>query len=128
MLCLSIEVTAMSTELFSMYRGDSLGLRITVRDALGTAINISGWQFKSTMKLDFMADDAEATVAVDMPVLIGPDAEIGIAYLLFPAEQTKNLLPAKYFWDVQLETEHAVVTVIAGKVKVLPDATRRTEI
>ena len=117
----------MSTELFSMYRGDSLGLRVVVRDPFGVGIDISGWKLKSTMKLDFMADDEAATVAIDMPVLVGPDAEIGIAYLLFPAEQTKNLLPAKYFWDVQVETEHAVVTVIAGKVKVLPDATRRTE-
>lgn len=117
----------MELPLFEMYRGDDHGVRITVTDALNAPVDITGWAFKATLTMNpYSDDDADAPVKVDVPAVSGTDATNGIVTIVLPHEQTKNLVPGLYFFDVQREAYANVKTVFAGRVKVLVDATRRT--
>jgi len=111
--------------LFEIYKGDDTTYKIEIKDTTGAVVDVTGWSFKSTLKLDFTKDDDSATVTVDALNLSGTDAEAGILYLTYPHAQTKNLLPASYFFDIQTEIGGYVSTVVSGRVKVKPDTTHR---
>lgn len=117
----------MATEpLFSMYRGDDHGLRITVKDAAGNAIDLTGWTFRATMKLHTEQADADAPVKVDVGPLSNTNATFGIVELTLPNSQTKDLLATKYHFDVEREQSGNKQTVVQGVVEVLADVTQRT--
>ena len=116
----------MSDTLFELFRGDDYALRVVITDDTDTPIDITGWSFKATMKISTELPDDQAPVRVDIPAVSGPDAVAGVVYVELPADQTRNLLPAPYFFDLQREFNGKVVTVFAGKVSVRPDVTRGT--
>lgn len=117
----------MANYLFEFYRGDDYAFKGKITDEDQNPVDISGWVLKTSMKLNFQDPDEEATVKVDQGPLSGAEAEAGEFYLLLPHEQTKNLLPAPYFFDVQREFMGTVSTIIRGRVKVHGDVTWRTE-
>lgn len=115
-------------QLFSMYRGDDYTVKLTFTDDQTAPIDITGWVLKSTLKISpEMSDDADLVVKVDVPALIGTDATNGIAYLTYPHEQTRNMVPGQYFLDVQKEHMGAVATVLKGTLTVDSDVTWRTQ-
>lgn len=115
----------MAEPLFSLYRGDDYGFAVAIKDSAGNPVDITGWAFKSTMKLNFMDPDEKATVQVNVDPLSGSEAEQGRFVLVLPADQTKNLLPAMYFFDLQREYNGVITTVIRGQVRVYADITKR---
>lgn len=117
----------MTTPLFEMYRGDDYAFRVTITDVNEQPVDITGWEFKATMKLNFMDGDDKATVKVDVGPMGGTDAQVGICYLVLPHAQTENLLPAMYFFDLQRVHNGIVTTVIKGRVRVHADVTRRVD-
>ena len=110
-----------------MYRGDDFSFRIQVTDVDDQPVDITGWKFKTSMKRNFMQDDSHATVKVDFSPASGPEAENGYIYIRLPSEQTRNLGPGLYFFDLQREYQNTVSTVIAGRVRVQPDVTWRND-
>lgn len=115
----------MATTLFEFHRGDDHGIQLTITDANDQAVDITGWSFKATMKLHTEDSDDAAPVRVDGDPVSGINAEAGKATILLPSTQTANLLPTHYWLDVQREFNGYVGTVFSGRVKVLPDVTRR---
>ena len=116
--------------LFEIFRGDDFTLRVEVTDVAGGVVDIRGWAFKATMKLNTDAPDKDAPVKVDIPPLgdTDADAENGVVFVVMPHDQTKNLKPTTYFFDLQREsssTAGAVTTIIMGRVQVRADVTRR---
>lgn len=111
--------------LFSMFRGDDHALRITLEDKDNNRIPMVGWTLRATMKLHTEMPDDEAPVAVDIGPLEGPLAEVGVVEFILPHEQTKELLPANYEFDVQKELDGRVTTLLRGTVEVLADVTLR---
>lgn len=116
--------------LFEVFRGDDFTLRVEVTDAQDNTVDIRGWAFKATMKLNTEAPDKDAPVKVD----IGPlpdsdnDAENGVMHVVMPSDQTRNLKPTTYFFDLQREssaTASTVSTIVMGRVQVRADVTRR---
>lgn len=113
-----------SQYLFEMFRGDDHALRLQIADEAGQPVDITGWSFRSSMKLSTEEPDSAAVVSVTVPPVSGPDATQGIAYISLPSAQTKNLkAPAVYVFDVQREYNGKVSTVFAGRVKIKPDVT-----
>ena len=115
------------------YRGDDYALKIvfTVPDPVtGTRVpvDITGWEFFSSFKLSPMLPDAEAPVQIHVPPVAGSDAGQGVLYLVYPASQTKNLLPAKYWVDIQRVYQGTVTTLVQGRINVLADVTWRTTV
>ncbi|MCD1628447.1 hypothetical protein [Marinobacter shengliensis] len=115
----------MTTPLFEMTRGDDFAFKIAIVDSLNVPVDITGWEFMATMKLDFMDPDDKATVAVNIGPVSGADAVLGVTHLVLPNAQTRNLLPALYFFDLQKVLDGSVVTIINGRVKVKADVTQR---
>ena len=111
--------------LFELFRGDDFTLRIEVTDDSDTPIDVSGWAFKATLKLNTQAPDDQAPVKVNIPPATGNEAEQGIVHLVLPNDQTRNLKPATYFFDLQRESNETVNTVLMGRVRVHADVTRR---
>lgn len=110
--------------LFEMFRGDDYRLKLEITDDAGNAVDISGWTFKATMKLQTeMADSAADVQVIEGPVS-GADAVAGIVRILLPRAQTVNLRPVDYFFDVQRNDGTYVVTLFTGRVRVKPDVTR----
>lgn len=116
----------MTTPLFEITRGDDFTFRVTITDVMDVPLDITGWQFMATMKLDFMKPDEGAPVKVDIGPLEGADAQAGLCYLQLPSDQTKDLLPAVYFFDLQRVFNGKVTTVLNGRVRVNADVTQRT--
>lgn len=112
--------------LFEMYRGDDYTMQLTFEDELSQAIDVTGWELKSTMKLSTeLPDDDPTNVQVDIGPLSGADATNGIAYITYPNSQTGNLIPGEYLLDVQKEHLGSVLTLFTGTVTVKPDVTWR---
>jgi len=118
----------MTTPLFEIYRGDDYAFRVIIKDETGTPVDITGWEFMATMKIDFTKGDEEAPVKVNIGPMSGTGAEQGVCFLVLPHEQTQNLLaPSVYFFDLQRVFNGIVTTVIKGRVRVHEDISRRTE-
>jgi hypothetical protein len=88
-------------------------------------VDITGWAFKSTMKLSTELSDDEAEVKVDMDNLSGVSAEAGVVYIEYPSAQTQALLPRTYYVDLQRVLNGKVSTVFVGTVLVKADVTHR---
>jgi len=116
----------MGEPLFELFRGDDHGIQITVKDENDLPVDITGWVFKATLSLNPYGADSPEGVHVDLEPLTGTDAANGEVTIVLPHEQTKNLVPAMYFFDVQREAYDSVKTVFSGRVKVKADVTRRT--
>lgn len=114
-------------DLFEMYRGDDHTLWIEIKDDNDVAVDVTGWSFKSTMKLSTELPDESAPVKVDIPPVADANASIGVITITLPKEQTKNLLATTYLFDLQAENNGAITTVFIGKVKVKGDVTWRTD-
>lgn len=111
--------------LFEMFRGDDYSLQLTFTDQNSAIVDITGWVFKSTIKISpAMLDDA-ATVTVDIPAVSGMSAEAGKLYINFPSEQTANLLPGENYVDIQREYNGIVSTLWSGLCVIHSDVTRR---
>jgi hypothetical protein len=111
--------------LFEVYRGDDYSLRLEIKDSNQVAVDITGWSFKATMKLSTEMPDEEAGLQLDIDALDTVEAANGVFYLLLPKEQTKDLIPTGYFFDLQRESGGMVSTLFAGKVLVKADVTHR---
>lgn len=115
-----------SDVLFSIYRGDDASFFIQVlEDDEISPVDITGWAFKFTMKLNILDGDDKAAVQTDVLPRADADATQGIAYIPITREQTYGLLAAPYFFDIQREFGGQVTTVISGRLRVVNDVTRR---
>ena len=116
----------MQEPLFEMFRGDDYALNLTITDDADTPIDVTGWRFWATLKLSSEMPDEEAPVKVDLSAQDGTGATQGLVNILLPHDQTANLMPTRYMFDVQAEHEGMITTVVSGTVQVKGDVTWRT--
>lgn len=110
----------------NFYRGDTQTYKLTLKDSSGTPVDLTGCAVWFTMKTSH--DDPDTKAVIQVKVTSHTDAEKGITTVVIPATSTDSLTPnATYFYDFQLVTADGTVkTFLSGKVKILPDVTRRT--
>lgn len=111
----------------NFYRGDTLEYSFTFFDKDGTPLDLSDKILWFTLKENIEDDDNDA--AIQIRVDNHTDPANGITKLTVSPQDTYNLIPdMEYYYDFQLSSIDGtfVKTVLAGKVKVLPDVTRRT--
>lgn len=111
------------------YRGDNHTIRLAFTDTEADApVDLTGWSFFMTMKLNPFSDDDEAGVVVDLINVEGPEITIGNIDFSIPREQSEKLVPTLYFLDVQAKSpDGAITTLFKGRQQVLSDVTKRTE-
>lgn len=114
----------MSTQpLFEIYAGDDYALKVAITDVDGTPLDVTGYVFSSTMKLNPTLPDDEAFFVTDV---LAQDPLNGIVYLALDSAQTRTMGPGKYSFDLQMVSPVGTVhTLLVGKIKVHTDVTYR---
>jgi len=106
------------------YRGDSKTINVSFKDALGAAINITGWTVFFTAKTS--KSDLDAASAVKKDVTAHTNAAGGITDIVLTAADTANV-SGNYFYDIQAKkSDGTIVTVIDGIITFKEDITLRT--
>jgi hypothetical protein len=114
----------MSTQvdLQPLIRGDTYSNLISMTDAAGAPITITGRKYWITLKLDpTTADAAAGNVQASVTATGSPAAHQAI--LSLTAAQTIGLVPGSYHYDIQETNAGVVTTICYGKVKVIRDVT-----
>ena len=107
-------------------RGDSGRLDVVVKQADGTAYNLTGATLFLTVKTALSVADASATIS--KTVTTHDDAAAGESHFDITGGATPdNLTAGTYYYDVQLKDSTAkVYTLFGGQWRVLGDVTLRT--
>ena len=105
-------------------RGDTWNLEITMVDAAGAAVDISGNEYWFTLKSDIDVLDAAADLQYG-PVTEGsPGAANGILSFSIPGALTKDLTGRTYHYDLQEVTAAGEVnTILIGRIRIRKDVT-----
>ena len=103
-------------------RGDDWTVKFTIKTSAGVVVDIDGYTYWMTLKLDPDASDPGDAQQVVSPT--GGDATNGIVTITFPSNVTSELTPANYYYDLQqIDDLNNITTVLMGKVKVVRDIT-----
>lgn len=120
-------------QLKPFYRGDDFVLEVSLKNkTTQDPVDITGWVITSTMKLSselpdnpqFDHNENRQVLQVTKKVPDNADAKKGTAKLLFPHDETAQLIPTTYLLDIQAEVSDSVTTLVKAKIKVLSDVTR----
>jgi hypothetical protein len=104
-----------------IYEGDSLRFTITVKDANGMPVGLTG----ATAKADIKTGYADPTAVASFECSI-PDPETGVVSLYLSPATTGSLASGSpYIWDFQItESGGDVRTYLTGDVIVTPQVTK----
>lgn len=103
---------------FVIYKGDYFQLPITLKDSSGTAMNLTGYTPKSTLKTSY--DDPGG---IDFVCTV-TDAVNGKVTLFLSSATTTNLLPGTYIYDFQVTSNVGETrTYLTGDVTVQNEVT-----
>lgn len=112
--------------LADFYRGDTRKIKITVQDAdTQQPISVDGGKLTVTFKQVVTATDDEADLQITVNTTeADPDNPTGEVLITLSHADTE-IDAGTYYYDFQfVSATGEVTTILAGKVKVLPDVTR----
>lgn len=100
-------------------QGTTYSLTITVSDATGLPVNLTGYTLRSQLRKSYGATSYTAfTTSSETPA----SGELTIS---LTATQTSALKPGRYVYDVEIvDTNSAVTRVLEGIITVTPEVTR----
>lgn len=106
----------------SRFRGDTAPDKLTVKDSLGVVVDISGYVF--TLTVNRVKDPA--SVAGQMMQLSGTVTDGPAGRVEFkPTADQANVLPGRYFYDIQMvDTGAAITTILTGSYTFRQDITK----
>ena len=111
---------------FSLIRGDSQTHTITFQKADGTPYCLKNWVVFFTLKTNWSLPDAQASL--QKIIASFPDSvsgTTGVAVIPLLPEDTENLEPAEYDFDIAARTNaNETYTVLRGKYVIEYDVTR----
>lgn len=120
----------MAVMLKGFYRGDdhAFELVVGIKDE-DEPVDITGWQFVSTMKLsselpdtpEFDDNGNRQVLQVQTEAEDVDDSKQGIVFLHYPKAMTRDLIPTLYEIDIQVTYSGVTQTLIKGQIPVLPD-------
>lgn len=97
-------------------QGATYETQISLSDADGAVFDLTNYTGRSYVKKHFTSlTYHEFTVNL---------SNSGILTLSMTAEQTSNIEPGRYRYDVEIQTGNTVLRVIEGEVRVTPEVTK----
>ena len=109
-----------------IFRGDSREYLLTFTNGEGSAIPITGWKVYFTVKKNYRDDDAVAVIKKDISDHYDP--ENGKTKISLLPVDTDDVVPGDYYYDIQVKRAvDDIITVLAGKLEIKSDVTRRTD-
>lgn len=101
-----------------LYRGDYFPMTVTLKDANGTALNLTGYTAKAQIKTGFTD-----TLPYNFTTTI--DAANGKVTLILTSAVSETIPGGSYIWDFQVtDGSGNVRTYLAGDVTVYDEVTR----
>jgi hypothetical protein len=112
------------TDLDDIIEGDDKSYSLTIRDAQGNPLDITGWTVFVTVKEDTSDSDADALISKD--ITSHDEPKNGKTSFSFTSSETDGITGTKEF-DVQTkDTANDISTVLRGEVTFKSDVTNRT--
>lgn len=102
----------------AIYRGDSGGFRISVKDPYGAPIDISAATWDSDIRLTDMA--TTVLTSFDIVPVVGDNSSIDAVL----SAESSALLTGSCVYDVEMTLAGKVLTLIRGVIDVTPDVSR----
>lgn len=109
---------------FEIVRGDDFSIEVEILDSDGVAVDLTDTEVFFTGKRNIHAADVDADISTELTDHSDPTH--GKTILSFTNDETNNLKPGTYWWDIQTEKEGVVTSTILQTFRVKPDVTRRT--
>lgn len=97
----------------SIYAGDTYTHEIRLKDANGSAINISGRIYTGALKISKTSQDTVATFSTNIS-----NANGGVVTFTLIPSITSNISPGTYLYDFQEENVGVITTLLTGKAVV----------
>jgi len=101
---------------FKAYQGDTFRKELVFTDENDNPVDVSSFSITFKMKKD--KKDADYTL---VKTATHKDAVNGIAELLITADETEQLSPGRYFFDIELSDGTEVKTILEGRFYVFED-------
>lgn len=116
----------MAIKRLSLTRGDSQTYTLTFKDGNATPYCIKNWVVFFTIKTNYDLPDAQASLQKIVTSFADSTAGTsGVAIIPFLPEDTVNLEPGEYDFDIAVKTNTDLVyTVLKGKIDIEYDVTR----
>lgn len=119
----------MATILESIIRGDSYSTEINIKDHLGNVIDITGYKIWFTLRKyrssQFVTTDTDDSEVILQKIKTTHDNPTqGNTVFNLSSNDTQNLTPAMYDFDVQILDTNLNINSIIGTVQVIADVTR----
>lgn len=113
---------------FSLYRGDTKTFTLTFKTRPeGMPIDITGHHLWFTMKKSTDETDDQAAIQKQITFPETPASEAGFGFLTLTSVETGSVTSGVYLYDMQWVIDGdppVVMTIIFGRIIVLPDVTR----
>lgn len=100
------------------YRGDDIHYDIRFYDHEREPLEVEGADITMTVR-----DDFNGTVRLQHTVI----GEGYSAHVYFPSEETHNIRPGGFVYDIEVRYNGKIITIITGNLFIAPDATRKME-
>lgn len=116
----------MAIKRLSLTRGDSQTYTLTFKDGNAAPYCIKNWVVFFTIKTNYDLPDAQASLQKIVTSFDDSTAGTsGVAVVPFLPEDTVNLEPGEYDFDIAVKTNtNLVYTVLKGKIDIEYDVTR----
>jgi hypothetical protein len=106
-----------------MYKGDTEIMNIVVKTSLNAPIDITGSTIYFTMKRDL--NDTDALAALQKIVTSHTGATSGLSQVKIEPEDTINLYPGKYYYDMQFKDAAGnIKTFVLGSLTLIETVTK----
>lgn len=115
--------------LFEIIKGDDFAYKSCfINKDTQVPINITNWEFVTTLKSHFNLPDSKASLKIVSGPLTGSSALQGEMYTLFKHEDTVKLAPTTYYLDIKRIDRGMINTVVAGKIRIIGDMRWRKQV
>ena len=118
---------------FTVYQGSELDVQLAVTDENGTALNLSGFDVRGSVKYRY--SDPTALVDLNPTVATGTDGDgfvSGLVDIFLSGVQTKTLPVTEATYDIERfnsglgTASPSVIKLINGKFSIYPEVTTAT--
>lgn len=104
-------------------QGDTFHFYVTWRDSEGDPVDLSGRTARMQLRTSVDADDVTIELTTENGrIALGGTS--GVVELIIDAEDTAEITPASYKYDLEIITGNDVRKILKGKFKIIAEVTR----